>query len=85
MKLFWEWMIKNKYAVTEENEDIIYYGYEFEYDNRYFLSKQMLIGYMIEYLFFSGYDCDILSGMKYNTHDIDDFYNYLVEKIEEIK
>lgn len=81
MNDFWNWMIKKKCAKRYTNP--LYYELIDEFGNPSVQNKQMLIGYMIEYLFFMGYDCDVLSEMKYNTHDIDDFYNYLVNIIEE--
>lgn len=83
MKKFWQWMKKNGYAVKD-----IYYGEwclsdEPNSEGYFSPKKQMVIGYMIEYLIEKKKDniyfFDI-SGRDYTIQGIYDFFKNEIEK-----
>lgn len=69
MDKFWQWMEEKRYGqMLSTGEDRTLGGY--------LLSKRMLIGYMIEYLF----ENDKLDFFD----DIDKYYEYLKDKIKKL-
>ncbi len=76
MNNFWQWMHrKGYYSHNAVSGCDTYYEPMYRYNNP---TKQMLIGYMTEYLIEED------EGVAYNIHtNIEDLYNWLLKKIEE--
>lgn len=87
MDKFWEWIASNKYGY-KILDDVQIYGIKENTWSKAIPTKQMLIGYMMEYLDsfrkenFSFY-LDPLFGVQINK-STEERYNWLKSKIEEI-
>lgn len=77
MNNFWSWMEENGYGYKDMYVQILDYSDDFVK-----APKQMLIGYMIEYLL--GKDRKFLINIYIDFEGIEDFYNYLEDSIKEI-
>lgn len=78
MKEFWDWMKKNGYGYEEMYIQILDYS-----DNFCEMPKQMLIGYMIEYLLTKNTYCKIGTN-EHEEENIDQYYNRLIKWIENL-
>lgn len=85
MKKFWEWMAETEYCKIRETEVGLRYRFigHGKYISNISIQPQMLIGYMIEYLFLLGYDTEILQMKEYDIHNIEDYHNYLIRIVGE--
>ncbi len=85
MKEFWKWMVTNKHIGFTSGKLKSLEGRELEGG----ATKQMMIGYMIEYLIenkkFDDFTDDKFLVCQYDILGIDDFYNDLKQQIEAIK
>jgi len=82
MKKFWDWMKDKKYITWGDDLDI----YFIEMDCGTHLSKvpkQMIIGYMIEYLLSKENFKRIPADIYFNQMNINEFYVYLEKEISE--
>ena len=77
MKNFYSWLSHEGYGYFDPAKNFIF---NFGAYNPPF---QVLIGYMIEYLFILGYDSEILYAKKIDNHNIDWYYDYLKSIIEQ--
>ncbi len=80
MKRFWKWIEKKGYGIAEEPLLYVNNTFSMEVD----LRKQMLIGYMIEYLLSNKIHIKDMVPLHLPL-DIDGVYNWLRSKIEGIK
>lgn len=78
MRKFWEWMVENKYIGFSSRKLKSREGQELEGK----ATKQMMIGYMIEYLSESTKD---KVQLVFWHNDNGDLYNDLKQKIEELE
>jgi len=76
MDEFWKWMKKKQYGFKGNNVQIAGFIVSF--------TKQMLIGYMIEYLFYLGIADAFDVFSECTTDDINEIYEYLTDDINEI-
>ena len=83
MNKFWNWMKQQSYITSWDDDggfinfsDGVHHTYI-----KHYLSKQMLIGYMIEYI----YEKDSYIEFPSSVHDIENIYDYLKRRIEEIE
>ena len=76
MENFWKWMEKKKYGMADLQTIIGLHGDEEPF------TKQMIIGYLIEYLSFKLKYEDLLIELR--TVTTDKLYDRLIEKIEAV-
>jgi len=86
MELFWEWMVSKGYAKKRITQ--VGNTYKLLKISKYvytpYFQKQMLIGYMLEYLIEKDKEYCQLSNIVYDFSNktIDDIYEGLVKEIE---
>lgn len=81
MDKFWKWMAEEEYGWENSNGNHVIWmkNQDGQNQNAGFPTKQMLIGYMIEYLIKKGI------SLESAQVDIELYYNYLKQQIETIK
>lgn len=86
MKIFWKWMREKEYGLSDEMITCLKRLHPPEGEAEYDLpAKQMMIGYMIEYLYCRKDVFDIEINISNYYKDINKVYDILKQKIEEIK
>jgi hypothetical protein len=82
MDKFWEWMEENGYATDETYDKSWCLSDEPNSEGAFKPKKQMLIGYMIEYLIENH---KALTTLNLIEKDINVLYDLLVQEIEELE
>ncbi len=80
MKAFWEWM-KEKHGAKKFDND---WTIKDQWDSNIMPTKQMLIGYMIEYLRYRKC-CNREDTIHFELYGVDEIYDNLKQKIEGLK
>lgn len=82
MKKFWDWMDEKDYGFERNGNERLIAHYDVDRKTTIFIKKQMLIGYMIEYMS----DNFKMETITYgHAIPIEELYNDLKLRIEEIK
>ena len=82
MKLFWKWMEKKGYADLRDYINNEYYIINKNKNSGVALKpeKQMLIGYMMEYILYKNNQAEWI----YTGKNIDDVYDILIKEVKNI-
>ena len=90
MKKFWDWMKFKKVVLSDhvlsyvstkafviEESGVIYKGSQTDHAK---LPEEMLIGYMIEYLFDQGINFDLSNSSHFGLEDVYEYLEYLINE-----